>query len=76
MKKPGRPSSLPKKLKDGYYVLIYVKNSNNPIRIYRESLKELELLKIQYRYHNLEYLGQVKDNIWLDGKYKGNITSK
>ena len=76
MKKPGRPSTLAKKLKDGYYMLVYVKNSKNTIRIYRESLKELELLKIQYRHHNLEYLGQVKDNIWLDGKYKGNITNK
>ena len=76
MKKPGRPSSSPKKLKDGYYMLIHMKNSKTPIRIFRDNLKELESLKVQYRYHNLEYLGQVKDNIWLDGKYKGNITNK
>lgn len=76
MNKPGRPSTSPKKLKDGYYMLITIKNSNKPIRIMRETLKQFEQLKIQYKHHHLEYLGQVKDNLWIDGQYKGQVTNK
>jgi len=75
MKKAGRPSLSPKKLKDGYYILITTKNSKNPIRIMRETLKQLEQAKIQYKYHHFEYLGQVKGGFWVDGKNQGKATA-
>ena len=74
MKKSGRPSSAPKKIKDGYYILITRKNSKTPIRIMRENRNQLEQAKIQYKYHHFEYLGQVKGGFWVDGKNKGQAT--
>ena len=75
MRKAGRPSSAPKKLKDGYYMLIIMKNTRSPVRIMRETIEELEQAKQKYHNHEFKYLGQVKDNIWLDGENKGKPTA-
>ena len=75
MKKAGRPSSAPKRLRDGYYMLIATKNAGRPVRIMRESLVEVEQAKQKYDNHNFEYIGQVKNNVWLDGKNKGKPTN-
>ncbi len=43
--KKGRPSRAPKKLKDGYYMSITLKNKVKPIRIMRETIEELNYAK-------------------------------
>ena len=40
--KKGRPSRAPKKLKDGYYMSITLKNTKKPIRIMRETIEEMK----------------------------------
>ena len=71
MNKPGRPSNIPKKLKDGFYMSIGNKNTSKQVRIMRESREQMELVRIQYKLRNFKYLGQVKDNYWIDGENKG-----
>jgi len=41
----------------------------------RETLKQIELAKDQYKHHQITYLGQVKDNFWIDGENKGKRTT-
>ena len=66
-KKIGRPSTAKKKLKDGYYLEVLLKDAVKPIRILRETKDGLEQAKDQFKNHKLKYLGQVKSNLWLDG---------
>ena len=75
MKKAGRPSKVPKRLKDGYYILITLMNSRKPIRIMRENRKQMEQAQEKYKNHNFKYLGQVKDHFWIDGENKGLPTN-
>ena len=75
MRKAGRPSNSLKKLKDGYYMLVTVQNTRNPVRIMRETLEQVEQAKNQYNNHDFQYIGQVKDNFWIDGKNKGKSTT-
>ena len=75
MNKPGRPSNNPKKLKDGFYMSIGNKNTSKQVRIMRESREQMELVRIQYKLRNFKYLGQVKDNYWVDGENKGKSTT-
>ena len=42
MKKTGRPSSKPKRLKDGFYMSIVLANSTKSIRLMRETREEME----------------------------------
>ena len=74
MIKRGRPSNTPKRLKDGYYMLITLKNTVKPVRIMRETLEQIQQAKEQYKNHNFKYLGQVKDHFWIDGENKGKPT--
>ena len=69
--KKGRPSRVPKKLKDGYYISITLKNKAKPIRIMRETIEELKYVKEKYQNSNFQYLGQVEDHVWIDGPRKG-----
>ena len=73
--KKGRPSQAPKKLKDGYYISITLKNKAKPIRIMRETIEELQYAKEKFKNSNFQYLGQVENNVWIDGIYKGNQTT-
>ena len=75
MNKAGRPSNAPKKLKDGFYMSVGDKNTSKQVRIMRESREEMELVRIQYKLRNFKYLGQVKDNYWVDGDNKGKSTT-
>ena len=75
MKKGGRPSKVQKRLKDGYYMLITLMNSNKPIRIMRETRQQMERAKDQYKDRHFKYIGQVKDHFWIDGENKGSKTS-
>ena len=57
----GRPSSKPKKLKDGYYIEVRNKNDKTGIKIRRDSLNELKNAIKRYRvFKEVEILGQVR----------------
>ena len=73
--KQGRPSQAPKKLKDGYYMSITLKNKTKPIRIMRSTIKELEYAKERFKNNDCKYLGQVENHIWIDGALKGKQTT-
>ena len=73
--KQGRPSQAPKKLKDGYYMSITLKNKAKPIRIMRSTIKELEYAKERFKKNDCQYLGQVKNHVWIDGVLKGKQTT-
>jgi len=75
MRKSGRPSTTPKKLKDGYYMTINLSKTSRPIRLMRETLQQLEQAKEQYKERNFKYLGQVKNHYWIDGENKGKSTN-
>ena len=75
MMKKGRPSKAPKKLKDGYYMSITLKNTKKPIRIMRETIEEMKHAKEKFKNHNLQYLGQVENHVWIDGALKGKQTT-
>tara|TARA_B100000767_G_C19524827_1_gene434033 strand:- start:474 stop:701 length:228 start_codon:yes stop_codon:yes gene_type:complete len=75
MKKAGRPSSTPKRLKDGYYMSIKLSATSKPIRIMRETSQQMEQARDQYKERNFKYIGQVKDHFWIDGENKGKTTS-
>jgi len=75
MKKAGRPSKTPKRLKDGYYMSINLSNTGKSIRIMRETRQQMEQAKDQYKDRNFKYIGQVKDHFWIDGENKGRTTN-
>ena len=75
MMKKGRPSRAPKKLKDGYYMSITLKNTKKPIRIMRETIEEIEHAKVKFKNQNFQYIGQVEKNFWIDGVNKGKPTT-
>ena len=71
MKKAGRPSRKPKKLKNGFYMSISIPNTSRSIRIMRESFDQVKLVEQKYQNRDFKYIGQVKDNVWIDGENKG-----
>ena len=75
MNKKGRPSTKKKKLKNGYYMTISNSISSKPVRIMRSTFEEMKLVEENFRNRDFKYLGQVKDNIWLDGENKGKPTN-
>ena len=75
MMKKGRPSRAPKKLKDGYYMSITLKNTKKPIRIMRETIEEIKHAKIKFKNQNFQYIGQVENHVWIDGVNKGKQTT-
>jgi len=75
MKKAGRPSSAPKRLKDGFYMSISLGHSSKRIRIMRESRQGMEDAKVKYKNRDFQYLGEVKNNFWIDGENKGSSTN-
>ena len=75
MKKSGRPSKTPKRLKDGYYMSITLNNKSKSIRLMRETYEQMKDAEKQYKDRNFKYLGQVKDHYWIDGDNKGSKTN-
>ena len=51
---------------------ITISSSSRPIRIMRETLDQVKLVEQQYKDRDFQYIGQVKDNLWLDGEKKGS----
>ena len=75
MKKSGRPSKIPKRLKDGYYMSITLHNTSKAIRLMRETYELMKDAEKKYKDRNFKYLGQVKDHYWIDGDNKGSKTN-
>lgn len=75
MNKKGRPSTKKKKLKNGYYMSISNSISSKPVRIMRDTFEEMKLVEEKFRNRDFKYLGQVRDNKWLDGENKGKTTN-
>ena len=75
MKKSGRPSRKPKRLKNGFYMSISISNTSKSVRIMRDSFEEMKLVEKQYKDRDFQYIGQVKDHVWVDGKNKGKATT-
>tara|TARA_B100000902_G_C27079421_1_gene798123 strand:- start:329 stop:556 length:228 start_codon:yes stop_codon:yes gene_type:complete len=75
MRKSGRPSSAPKKLKDGFYMSISIPNTSKTLRIMREDREQMESVKIKYQHRNFKYIGEVRNNFWVDGENKGKPTT-
>ena len=75
MRKSGRPSTIPKILKDGYYMSITLNNTSKAIRLMRETHEQMKDAEKQYKDRNFKYLGQVKDHYWIDGVNKGSKTN-
>jgi hypothetical protein len=73
--KKGRPSRAPKKLKDGFYMSITLKNTTKPIRIMRETISEMNHAKEKFKNSNFQYIGQVENHVWIDGANKGKQTT-
>jgi len=74
MKKAGRPSNAPKKLKDGFYMSINIGDTSKSVRIMRETREQMEQVAAQNKHRNFKYIGEVKDNYWVDGENKGRPT--
>ena len=75
MRKGGRPSKNPGRLKDGYYMLISLDNLRKPIRIMSETLEQMKVAQDRYKNYHCKYLGQVKNHLWIDGENKGKPTT-
>ncbi|WP_420579786.1 hypothetical protein [Reichenbachiella sp.] len=75
-KQKGRPATKPVALKEGYYIELRTKGSSSAIKLRRNSMAEIEFATKQYEKSKIvNYLGQVKDGKWVDGKNKGKKTS-
>ena len=65
----GRPSTRPKKLKDGFYIEVKSKGADGGIKIRRDSKEEILIAEKHYkRSKNVEYLGEMKNGQWIDQK--------
>ena len=71
MSSRGRPTTRAKGLKNGFYIELKVKGSNKATRIMRETHEQAMLALTQFQNKIVRYLGEVKDNYWMDGDNKG-----
>ena len=67
----GRPTTRDKGLRNGFYIELRDKPSSKPIRIMRDSHEQAMLALTQFENKIVKYLGEVKDNYWVDGENKG-----
>ena len=54
---------------------ISITNTSKSVRIMRETFEQMKLVETQYKDRNFKYIGQVKDNFWIDGENKGKATA-
>ena len=66
-----RPTTRAKGLKNGFYLELRVKGSSKATRIMRETFDQIKLAETQFSNKIVKYLGEVKDNYWMDGDNKG-----
>ena len=73
MSSRGRPTTRAKGLKNGFYLELKVKGSNKSTRIMRETKEQAMLALEQFQNKIVKYLGEVKDNYWMDVKIKKHL---
>jgi hypothetical protein len=62
----GRPPTRPKPLRDGYYLEVRNKGSNTGVKIFRDTLEEMEDAMLTYRKSkDVIVLGESKNNEWV-----------
>lgn len=65
----GRPSTKPKKLKDGFYLEVKNQGAKSGIKIRRDSYEELMLAKKDFeRTKEVKVLGEMKNDKWVSDK--------
>jgi len=68
----GRPSTKPKKLKDGFYLEVKNQGAKSGIKIRRDTFEEMMLAKKNFeRTKEVKVLGEVVDDTFVDEKAKG-----
>jgi len=67
----GRPSTKPKKLKDGFYLEVKNQGAKSGIKIRRDTLEELMIAKKNFeRTKEVKVLGEVIDDSFVNDKKK------
>lgn len=62
----GRPSTKPKKLKDGFYLEVKNQGAKTGIKIRRDTYEELMLAKKDFeRTKEVKVLGEMKNDKWV-----------
>ena len=65
----GRPSTAPKKLKDGFYIDIANKGANSGIKIRRDTYEEMMAAVKEYeKTKRIIILGETKNGKWVNKK--------
>jgi hypothetical protein len=65
----GRPSTKPKKLKDGFYLEVKNQGAKSGIKIRRDTYEEMMLAKKNFeRTKEVKVLGEVVDDTFVDEK--------
>ncbi|KAA3650139.1 MAG: hypothetical protein DWP98_05805 [Bacteroidetes bacterium] len=65
----GRPSTKPKKLKDGFYLEVKNQGAKSGIKIRRDTWDELMLAKKDFeRTKEVKVLGEMKSDKWVSEK--------
>lgn len=73
----GRPSTKPKKLKDGFYLEVKNQGAKSGIKIRRDTFDEMMLAKKNFeRTKEVKVLGEVIDDTFVDDKKKKRKTKK
>lgn len=67
----GRPSTKPKKLKDGFYLEVKNQGAKSGIKVRRDTYEEMMLAKKNFeRTKEVKVLGEVIDDTFVDDKKK------
>ena len=67
----GRPSTKPKKLKDGFYLEVKNQGAKSGIKIRRDTLEEMMVAKKNFeRTKEVKVLGEVIDDTFVNDKNK------
>ena len=75
MEKRGRPATRPPELKEGFYIEVRNKGAQSAIKIRRDTRKEIDFAIAQYeKSKEVNYLGEVRNGRWVDGKNAGKKT--
>ncbi len=73
----GRPSTKPKKLKDGFYLEVKNQGAKSGIKIRRDTYEELMLAKKDFeRTKEVKVLGEMKSDKWVTDKSKAKSKGK
>lgn len=73
----GRPSTKPKKLKDGFYLEVKNQGAKSGIKIRRDTYEEMMLAKKNFeRTKEVKILGEVIDDSFVNNKKKKRKSKK